>query len=216
MNRVFAASLLLAGFTGSAMAQVGIDGVIGAEWAGATTHVVTYNASAAEHNFGAPGTSSTGAAYTTYFRGDANYIYAAVAVTPGSGVSAGQFANFYLSSTLTNGGVGIEVTNNRFFRPGFAGYYNAAGYATWSSNATTGVIEVAIPVSFFTNDPLSIGFATAIDRVRFNLSQSFGYSVVGGAAYGDNDTRLGLVFIPSPSAMAMLGLGGLAAARRRR
>lgn len=219
-------SLATVGFAPMALAQLAVDGVIGAEWSGpgVTTRSIAYDVNAPLSNFGTPGTTNHAVAYTTYFRGDSSFIYAAVAVDPAGGGSAAglQFANLYFSSTLANGGIAMEVTNNRFFRggvntggPNDDGYWPAGSYATWVSNATSGVIELAIPTSFFFNDPLGIGFATSVDRVRFNLSQSFGYSVAGGASnYGDE--RLGVYIVPAPGAAAVLGLAGFAAARRRR
>ncbi len=192
------------------MAQTGVDGIIGPEWSGpgVTIRTVTYDPGAPVGNFGTPGTTNSAVAYTTYFRADSTYIYAAVAANPAGGGSAAgvQFANLYFSSTLPNGSIGMEVTNNRFFRGGVFtggplndGYYPAAGYATWISNVTNGVIEVAIPISFFRHDPLGMGFATATSQVRFNLSQSLGYSVAGGTDYNapmGPDERLGLVQLP--------------------
>jgi hypothetical protein len=231
IRSVFALGALA--LTVPAFAQTGIDGVIGADWSGpgVTVRSVTYNAGAPSGNFGTPGTSNSGVAYNTYFRGDGTYLYAAVQANPGAGTSGSfpQFANLYFSTTApSNGSIAMEVTNNRFFRGGVStggpnndGYYPATGFATWASNPTTGVIEVAIPYSFFTTDPLAMGFAPATTQMRFNLSQSLGFSVAGGTDYnapggGGPDERLGLVQIPAPASLAVLSLGGLIAGRRRR
>lgn len=234
MNR-FVFAVALAGFagsglTGTALAQSGIDGVIGSEWSGpgVTVRTIAFNAGAPIGNFGSPTTTTNNVAYKTYFRGDGTYLYAAVEARPdlGGAINGQQYANLYFSTLNTPSSVGIEVVNNRFFRggvfsggPANDGYYPSAGYATSFSNASTGVIEVAIPYSFFTSDPLSMGFGPATTQIRWNLSQSLGLTAVGGTAFntpGGPDERLGLITIPAPSAAALLGAGGLVALRRRR
>lgn len=207
------------------LAQVGIDGVIGAEWSGpgVTVRTVTYDVSAPVSNFGTPGTTNHTVAYKTYFRADSSYVYAAVAADPGSGVAPGgyyQFANLYFSTMApSNGSIAMEVNNNRFFRGGVPGYTDATGYAFWSSNSVDGVIEVAISIDFLKNDPLGMGFATATNKLRFNLSQSFGYSVAGGTDYnemGGPDERLGIVDIPAPAPACVAAIVGIGAFRRKR
>jgi hypothetical protein len=87
------------------------------------------------------------------------------------------------------------------------------------SVASTGVIEVAIPYSFFMSDPLAMGFGLASTQLRWNLSQSLGLTVAGGTGFntpGGLDERLGLITIPAPSAAAMMCVAGLMASRRRR
>ncbi|MFO0860223.1 MAG: hypothetical protein U0570_06680 [Phycisphaerales bacterium] len=229
--RVLSFAGLVVSFAGAARAQVGVDGSIGAEWSGpgVTVRTVSYNADAATSNFGSPGTTNHLVAYTTYFRADNAFVYAAVAANPipENAGSFPQFANLYFSTVApSNGSIAMEVTNNRFFRggvntggPNNDGFYSATGYSTWVSNSLAGVIEVAIPISFFTADPLGMGFAVATTQVRWNLSQSFGYSVAGGASYNQPngpDERLGLVDVPAPAPLAALGICGAWWSRRRR
>lgn len=207
----------------SAFAQTGIDGVIdlslGGDWAGpgVITNTVLYNPAAPLGNFGAPTNENHVTAYTTYMRGDGAYIYLAVAGNTSGGGSGGaglSFLNAYLSTTGTGSNIGLEVNNDRFFTPGVAGFFAAGAWSTYADNATTGVVEVAIPYSFFTSDPLSMGFGSGATMVQWRLSQALGYSVAGGASYGND--RLGVVQLPTPGAAALMGLGGLAALRRRR
>lgn len=216
--------LTVLAFAGAASAQVGIDGVIGAEWSapGVTVKTVSYNPAAATSNFGTPGPDNHTVAYTTYFRADSTYVYAAVAGNPHqgfTGYSGLNFMNIYIGAQGLGSTVGLEVLNNNFFRPGLAGSYNGTGYNTYASDSVNGIIEVAIPISFFQNDPLAMGFATNApgQGIRWNLSQSLGYSVAGGAANFGAD-RLGLITtaIPAPGAAGVLGLFGALAARRRR
>jgi MYXO-CTERM domain-containing protein len=215
--RLFATTLVLAA-TSSAFAQTGIDGVIGADWSGpgVITHTVAYDPGAPLGNFGSPGPTNHAGAYTTYMRGDGSYIYLAVASNPAGGGSAAglTFMNVYLSTTGTGSNIGLEVGNNNFFTPGGPGGYNAVGQSSWALNTGTGVVEVAIPYSFFTSDPLGMGFTPASTMVQWRISQSLGYSAAGGASYGVD--RLGVVTLPTPGAATLAGVGGLAALRRRR
>lgn len=229
MNRcVFVVAL--AGLAVPALAQTGIDGVIGADWSGpgVTVRNIAFDAGAPTSNFGTPTTTTNNVAYTTYFRGDGTYLYAAVEARAdlGGAINGQQYANMYFSTLNAPASVGMEVVNNRFFRggvftggPANDGYYPATGYATWFNNASAGVIEVAIPYSFFTSDPLGMGFGPATTQIRWNISQSLGLTAAGGTGFntpGGPDERLGLIVIPGPSAAALLGVGGLMASRRRR
>ena len=215
---VLASTCVLATAT---LAQTGIDGVIGSEWTGATSVLVPYPVNADQ------------VAYRTYFRTDASYAYFAVSADSSQGgaySSAFNFANFYIGTNagVNNSNIGMEVTNDRFFVPGVPGYYNNnVGTGVVWSNSGTGTIELAIPFTFFTSDPLGMGIGTAT-HAWFRTSQSFGYNFVSGASVNSNSSpfpsgpgtyaleRFGIAAIPTPGAAALMGVSGLAALRRRR
>lgn len=204
-------------------AAVGVDGSIGSEWSSVTPVHVLYNPSAPTGNFGAPTNENASVAYDIYVRGDANYLY--VGIQTLSPVSGLDFANLYFDTNppaADGSDLGFEVTNNRAFIPGGSGYTNYTAGAdditfslTAGTGSTNGVLEFAVPFTFLINDPLGMGFphATPGSYVTLRLSQSFGYSVAGGATYGAD--RLGRVDIPSTSIVplptsALSGLGLLA------
>lgn len=195
------------GSTAANAVPVGVDGIIGGEW-GSPTATVAYDAGAPTGNFGTPGPTTNNVAYSIYFRSDANYVYGAVqAAGPTGGL---DFANIYLNvDNLGGSDLGLEVTNDRFFIPGVPGYTNDTlnhlNFATGS-----GVIEFAVTWDMLLNDPYGMGFPTAIPGgvTQMRLSQSFGYSVAGGATYGSD--RLGVVAVPPvpvPAAAWLLGSG---------
>jgi hypothetical protein len=239
MKRFITAVALATASASLVAAPIGVDGVIGAEWAGATPVLVGYDAAAATSNFGTPGANNHITGYEIYMRRDGQYLYAAVRTT-GPGDSGGlNFSNLYFSlrygpGTYGNNGssIGFEVTNDRAFRPGLAGYHNdtaanliqSASFAGAASDPD--VIETAIDLSVFTDNALGVTSyglpvgETAVG-IRLNLSQSFGYSVVGGQA-NFGDARLGFVdlpaaTVPAPGVPALAGaaLLALAALRRR-
>ncbi len=218
MNRLAIAALVTAAAATAALAQTGVDGTIGSEWAGATSVLVPY--SGVSNN-----ASADQVAYRTYFRTDATYAYFAVSQSStdgGSFNSAVNFANLYFGTSTSLGStIGMEVTNDRFFVPGVPGYFNntVSTGVVWS-NSGTGTIELAIPFSFFTSDPLSMGYAPAT-HVWFRSSQAFGYNFVFGSNLNTNPVfgvaeRFGIAQVPTPGAAALLGIAGLAATRRRR
>jgi PEP-CTERM motif len=238
MIRRISSALVLCAVPALALsAPTALDGVIGAEWTGVTPKVVTYDANAPISNFQAPGTTNHVTGYEIFMRRDAQYLYAAVRTTGPTDSGGLIFANLYFSLRYGAGpfgsagsGIGFEVTNDRAFKPGDPGYYNDTGanliqWATFGgSNTDPDVLEAAIDLSVFTSNALGVANyglppgETALG-VQLRLSQSFGYSVAGGADYGAE--RLGFVDLPAevpePGALMLsaLALAGLAATRRR-
>lgn len=217
LNSIALATLLVGG--AASAAPVSIDGTIGAEWAGVAVVNVTHDTAAPESNFGTPGPTTTGASYSIRVRGDGSYVYVALQITGDAGSSAGNFANLYFdTSPGTGSDLGIEVTNGTYFIPGGPGGFNALPYVTYDATTNAGTIELAIANGFFTSGLQ--GSPAAVSDVQLRLSQSFGYSVAGGASYGT--ARLGVasilpaVEVPEPGslALAMLALGALGATGR--
>jgi hypothetical protein len=197
---------------------------------GLPSSTVVYDPAAPVSNFGAPGLTTDGAAYDIYTRADATYAYVLVSQNGTGGTSAGAFANLYFgtgASAMLGSDVGFEVTNADVFSPGNPGSKSTIGagieYAVLSGGTA---IEFAAPFSYFETDPQGIGFDTtsaAEPDIILRLSQSFGYSVAGGATYGPD--RLGLIVdpigstpVPEPVTLSLFcaGFAGIAAVRRRR
>lgn len=202
----------LAAGTASA-APVSVDGTLGAEWTGANVVNVLYNSAAPVSNFGAPTNETNEVAYDIYTRGDSDYFYVGL-TTAGPYAGGLNFANLYFSTTLTGSNVGFEVLNQNAFVPGVPGSVsytpgaNDIHYAmTPGSASTPSVIEFAAPWEVFTSNSLGLSPAPAVpaSTVQLRLSQSFGYSVAGGATYGAE--RLGQVNVPEPATVALAGLG---------
>ncbi len=223
-----AVAALVAGLPAAA-APISIDGVIGAEWAGVSTVFVTHDAAAPDSNFGTPTNITQGASYSIRVRGDGSYVYVALQITGDAAFSIGNFANLYFDTNPPAGDgsdVGFEVTNNRYFVAGDpnGNYYDASAFLTYDVLSNPGTIELAIDNSFFTSGPLvntafPNGYPGATDDVVLRLSQSFGYSVAGGATYGP--TRLGtasVAAVPEPGSLALvaLALGATGFVRRNR
>ncbi len=217
-------SILLLSFTlaGSQLSAspISINGEIGGEWAGATVKSVLFDSSAPIGNFGTPGNTNA-SGYDIYTRADATYFYVGLTVT--QNYVGNNFANLYFDTDPGTGSdIGFEVTLNQAFIPGVPGYYPYTPGANDIHYAVLpGVIEFAVPFSFFTTDPLGIGFPVATTAVQLRLSQAFGYSVAGGTTYGDD--RLGTLDIPTaavpePASLALCGIGvaGFALWRRRK
>lgn len=220
----------LAILTSSAFASpVGVDGKFGSEWAGITPVTIAANPGAPTSNFSSPSATAT-VGYNIYTRDDGNFFYVLLTTTD---TSALPFANLYFdtiaSTPGTGSNLGFEVTNNQAFIPGKGGVFTPSSsdfsFATTNDMGTLG-ITAAISNTFFLTDPLGMGFAKTPDGtlVSLHLSQSFGYSVVGGSANFPPPVELGdalvgsATSVPEPATLSLIatGLLGAASAIRRR
>ena len=197
---------------------------------------VNYDPAAPDSNFDNPGTTNQTVAYNVYISSDSQYVYGAVEANPDAGgtdpVAAGvDFANIYFSTNPQEGAnVGFEITNRRSFGlETFPPDYNDVAPPTLDfvkyTSSLGRVIEFKIAFSYFTDDPDNIGFTklTPNSPFQIRLSQSFGYSVAGGPAYGADRLgqvifQPGLAAVPEPTTLggALVGVAfGLFQLRRR-
>ena len=202
-------------------APVSVDGTIGAGWSGVPRASVTHNDNAPTNNFDAPSNTTAGAAYDVLVRDDGQFYYVGLDVTGSAASSAGAFANIYVDTdpqNMNGSDLGFEIGSNGVRAFDFDAndnpqFFDASAYTTSSVNA--GAIEFAVSNSFFTDNPLSRNYLAAIGNVTVRLSQSFGYSVAGGASYGTD--RLGTAsVVPEPSSIAIGGLAATGLLIRRR
>ena len=229
VSRILAA-LALSGASIASSAAIIVDGTYDADY-GAAKATVTFSPVAPNSNFSAPTPFTDNVTYSLYSRdvGGSYYGFLKSTSSPGAGFS---FANLYFDIDPQNGNgsdVGIEVTNSRVFVAGGpAGEYAPAPGFSFAVSADGTGIEFKVSNSFFTGAVAGLTyfpgqqFAAANGDVVLRLSQSFGYSVGGGALYGDDRlgrvSLVGAAAVPEPSTVAVLGLGvvALALARRRR
>jgi hypothetical protein len=224
--------LIIAATVTLAPVAANADPILDGSGFGAPSAVVTYAANASTSNFETPASTTSGAAYNIYTSSDATYAYVLVAQSGSGGTSAGPFANLYFgtgATALATSDLGFEVTNADVFFPSTGASSSIANTGILTATLNGGSeIELAIPFSYLETDPQNVGFAkvtAANPDIILRLSQSFGYSVAGGASYGTD--RLGLIVdpigtvaaVPEPSTWAMMILGflgiGFAAYRRK-
>lgn len=212
----------------SAAQAVVVDGSYEAAY-GAATATVAYNPVAPDSNFGTPTNESRYVAYSIYLSAGGGNVYGFLRADPTQGGgSVGPFANLYFDIDPANNNgsdIGFELapTSQSLFIPGRAGLQTATGVITAVSADQLG-FEFSIPNSYFTtafpgaNYYPGQAFATVGSPVTLRLSQSFGYSVAGGATYGAD--RLGSVTlvagVPEPASWSlMIGGFGLVGATMR-
>jgi hypothetical protein len=195
-----------------------VDGVLDAAY-GAPKSVVSYDPVAPESNFATPTPFSDNSAYSIYLAEQGGTVYGFLSASVL--VNTLSFANLYFDVDPANGNgsdLGFEITNDRAFIPGVAGYSGPLGIA-FAVSADGKNIEFALPDSLFTGTIPGLSYGSNDlpgpgDEIVLRLSQSFGYSVAGGATYGDD--RLGRVALaaaetPLPAALPLFasGLGAL-------
>lgn len=190
------------------------------DFAGITPVFVGYDSTAPTGNFSAPIAVNNTVAYNVYLKGDSTDVYGLVDSLPSqannNNNAGAPFANLYLSTNPSVGtNVGFAVTTKGGFIPGGASGFDLSqtAYQTFTGTDANGgnVIEFSMPWTFFTADPLHMGFAKLLPGGTFQIrdSQSFGYTFVGGSTFGP--TRLGQITYtgasaaPEPSQIAALG-----------
>lgn len=243
LKRFPARALLALSFISSALpataaGPVGIDGVIGPEWAGITPSLVTYNPSAPISNFNTPGSENHNTGYEIFARQEAEWIYVGMRTTGPTDSKGLVFSN--LSFALLYGPgpygtgerhLGFEVTNDRafsidgpiIFAPDNAS--NLIQHAKFSgASSDPDVIEAAFHWSIFWDNALGVSNyglppGETFAGLRLYRSQSFGYSVAGGTTiYGPQSLGL-FVAAPEPGALSLMaaaGVGAILLRRRRR
>lgn len=198
-----------------------------------TVVVIPGNPAAPTSNFQNPGFEAT-SGYTITTSDNGTSVIVAFTTTD---LSAPDFANLYFETqaldTTMGSNLGFEASStavNDAFVPNTGMKYLLTGLTGFNSAEAVGLtsktLTVTLPNSFFLTDPLGIGFPKTPSGtdVSLHLSQTFGYSVVGGSTYFPRPQELGLATVsaaspvPEPaglSYMALSGLGLLAEAGRR-
>jgi hypothetical protein len=209
----------------------------------ADTVTIAADPNAFQSNFGQcpdpscqPGSTAT-VGYTITTSDNGSSVIVAFSTTDPNAL---PFANLYFDTVANNGmgsDLGFEASAtqvNDAFDPDTGMKYTATTTAAGSGFSSvetvvgsTETITVTIPNSYFLTDPDGIGFAKPASGtdVSLHLSQTFGYSVVGGGANFPAPSELGEVTVtaaaspvPEPAGityMAMSSIGLLAEAGRR-
>lgn len=199
---------------------VGVDGLIGPEWAGVTPTVVPYNGGAS------PDGQLVG--FNVYVRKDASFLYIAAQALPGtnpsgwvtaSTLSLGSSANLYLDTDVASnagsdlvflplggptfshayGDPNLNKEFNMDARPAdlvTAGTEGSIGDGVHAGTMTGGVREFAISWKFLETDPDHVPFPVLTPTnpvVNVRTIQAFGYNFSGSQFA----SRFGSVFDPN-------------------
>jgi hypothetical protein len=182
----------------------------------AETVTIGQDPNAATGNFQAPGTTAT-VGYTINVSDDGTNFYVALATAD---PTAQPFANLYfdtIASTLNTGSnLGFEFGQNfqDTFIPGVNGSNQpitgtgVTSVFTVDANGTS--VLVTIPNLYFLLNPLEQNFTPTPEDtlVSLHLSQSFGYSVVGGGGNYPAPVELGDAAVsstPEPGTIVLFG-----------
>ncbi len=188
------------------------------------TVTIPTNPGAATSNFQSPGASATSGYTIVTNDNGTNFTVTLTDLDP----NALEFSNLYFdtiaSTANTGSNLGFEFGANSedAFDPNSGTKYNLTGTGVtgvFTQGAAGTVANIVIPNSFFLTDPLGMPFTPTPPGtlVSLHLSQSFGYSVVGGSANFPAPVELGEAVVgtnatavtPEPSAVVLLGTGML-------
>ena len=194
--------------------------VFTASVAQAGTITIAQDSNAAVGNFQSPGTQAT-VGYTITTHDDGTNFYVDLVTTDSAAM---PFANLYFdtiaSTPGTGSNLGFEFGQNAgdAFIPGVSGSnislpggLGVSSVFTVADGVTTA--NLIIPNSFFLINPLGMNVAPtpAGTLVSLHLSQSFGYSVVGGGTNYPAPVELGAEIVgssvPEPVSIALFGIG---------
>ncbi|HEU4968159.1 PEPxxWA-CTERM sorting domain-containing protein [Sphingomonas sp.] len=227
MKTVYSGAAALALCASSPLvAAISVDGTLDADY-GAATATVLYNPAAPTSNFGTPTNENHTTSYDIYGTIQGDNLYGFWQATPDQQgeTNAGNFVNLYLDTdpdSSPGSDLGFQITSQRAFKPS-TGQNVAATDVQFAIG--TNAVEFLIPLAYLRNGVTGLSdfseFVAPGGRFTFRLSQAFGYSVAGGATYGDN--RLGSFVmpgaVPEPATWAMMICGfafaGTVARRRR-
>lgn len=198
--------------------------------AGINTVTIAQDPGAATSNFQAPGTTAT-TGYTIQVYDDGTYLNVVEQTTGTGGL---PFANLYFDttpSTYPGSNLGFEFGTDAAtydaFIPGVTGSNTLIGSAATAAFIINGdqiTADIKIANNFFIENPLSLAYPSTPSGtdVSLHLSQSFGYSVVGGGGNYAAPAELGEAIVstptPEPGLYGLLGIGmaGLVGAFRRK